>query len=175
MLKDLEKPIEYLKGVGEKRAECYEKLGVKTVYDLLCHYPRSYIDYTSPVPIADAPINEPCIVKGRVVKKLPEAHIRKGLSVYKVIFTDDVTDDACGFFVRTVMVVGKLVLRKKNTPVNRLKAIARIRDGAPDNDRRGILQIRFAEFCFNADLRLLHICHCGPRCCYLGAGRANPS
>ena len=50
MLKDLEKPIEYLKGVGEKRAECYEKLGVKTVYDLLCHYPRSYIDYTSPVP-----------------------------------------------------------------------------------------------------------------------------
>ena len=92
MLKDLEKPIEYLKGVGEKRAECYEKLGVKTVYDLLCHYPRSYIDYTSPVPIADAPTNEPCIVKGRVVKKLPEAHIRKGLSVYKVIFTDDVTD-----------------------------------------------------------------------------------
>lgn len=92
MLKDLEKPIEYLKGVGEKRAECYEKLGVKTVYDLLCHYPRSYIDYTSPVPIADAPINEPCIVKGRVVKKLPEARIRKGMSVYKVIFTDDVTD-----------------------------------------------------------------------------------
>ena len=85
MLKDLEKPIEYLKGVGEKRAECYEKLGVKTVYDLLCHYPRSYIDYTSPVPIADAPTNEPCIVKGRVVKKLPEARIRKGLSVYKVI------------------------------------------------------------------------------------------
>lgn len=92
MLKDLEKPIEYLKGVGEKRAECYEKLGVKTVYDLLCHYPRSYIDYTSPVPIADAPTNEPCIVKGRVVKKLPEARIRKGLSVYKVISTDDVTD-----------------------------------------------------------------------------------
>ncbi len=92
MLKDLEKPIEYLKGVGEKRAECYEKLGVKTVYDLLCHYPRSYIDYTSPVPIADAPTDEPCIVKGRVVKKLPEARIRKGLSVFKVIFTDDVTD-----------------------------------------------------------------------------------
>lgn len=92
MLKDLEKPIEYLKGVGEKRAECYEKLGVKTVYDLLCHYPRSYIDYTSTVPIADAPTDEPCIVKGRVVKKLPEARIRKGLSVFKVIFTDDVTD-----------------------------------------------------------------------------------
>ena len=42
--------------------------------------------------LADAPTNEPCIVKGRVVKKLPKARIRKGLSVYKVIFTDDVTD-----------------------------------------------------------------------------------
>lgn len=77
MLKDLEKPIEYLKGVGEKRAECYEKLGVKTVYDLLCHYPRSYIDYTSPVPIADAPTNEPCIVKGRVVKNSPKPVLEK--------------------------------------------------------------------------------------------------
>ena len=95
-----------------------------------------------------------CVVHGRVAMR--------------VIFTDNVTDDTCGFFVRTVVVVGKLVLSKKNTPMNRLKAIARVRDGAPYNDRKGILQIRFAEFCFNADLRLLHICHCGPRCCYLG-------
>lgn len=92
MIKELENSVEYLKGVGPKRAECYEKMGVKTVYDLLNHFPKSYIDYTSPVPIGEAPTDEPCIVKGRVVKKLPEARIRKGLSVYKVIFTDDVTD-----------------------------------------------------------------------------------
>lgn len=92
MIKDLEKPIAYLKGVGPKRSECYEKMGIKTVYDLLYHFPRDYIDYSSPVPIKDAVVNEPCIVRGRVVKKLPEAHIRKGLSVYKAVFTDDETD-----------------------------------------------------------------------------------
>ena len=92
MINDLEKPIVYLKGVGPKRSECYEKLDIKTVYDLLYHFPRYYIDYTSPVPIANAPLNEACIVKGRVVRKLPAARIRKGLSVYKAVFTDDVTD-----------------------------------------------------------------------------------
>lgn len=92
MISELTKSVEYLKGIGPKRAECYEKMGIKTVYDLLNHFPRNYIDYTDPVPIGKAPVNEPCIVKGRVVKKFPEARIREGLSVYKAIFTDDVTD-----------------------------------------------------------------------------------
>lgn len=92
MIKDLEKPVMYLKGMGEKRSELYEKLGVKTVYDLLYHFPRYYIDFTAPVPISEAPLNETCIVRGRIVKKMPEARIRKGLSVYKAVFTDDVTD-----------------------------------------------------------------------------------
>ena len=92
MLKDLEKSVAYLKGVGPKRSEQYERLGIKTVWDLLCHYPRNYIDYSSPVDIMNAPVNEPCIVKARVVKKLPEARIRKGLSVFKAVVTDDTAD-----------------------------------------------------------------------------------
>lgn len=82
----------YLKGVGEKRSETLEKLDVKTVYDLLRHFPRAYLDFTSPVPIRDAPFNEPCTVRGRVVKKLPPARIRKGLSIFKAVFTDDTAD-----------------------------------------------------------------------------------
>ena len=101
-------------------------------------------------------------------KFLRHAHqsIIHGRVAVGVILTDDVTDDAGGFFVRTVIVVGKLVLRKKNTPVHRLKAVTRVGDGAPDDDRKGILQIRFAEFFFYAYLRLLHFCHCGPRCVF---------
>ena len=29
-----------LKGVGPKRVALYEKLGIRTLWDLLCHYPR---------------------------------------------------------------------------------------------------------------------------------------
>ena len=81
----------------------------------------------------------------------------------RVIFTDHVTDDAGGLFVRTVIVVGKLVLRKHDAPVNGLETVTGVRNGAADDDRKGILQERLAEFSFYAYLRLLHFCHCWPR------------
>ena len=31
-------PVRYLKGVGPKTAERFEKLGIVTLADLLCHY-----------------------------------------------------------------------------------------------------------------------------------------
>ena len=31
-------PVRYLKGVGPKTAERFEKLGILTLSDLLCHY-----------------------------------------------------------------------------------------------------------------------------------------
>ena len=92
MIKDLAKPIQYLKGVGEKRSEMYAKLDVHTVYDLLYHFPRYYIDLTRPVSIKDAPTGESCVVKCRVVKKMAAARIRKGLTVFKAVMTDDTAD-----------------------------------------------------------------------------------
>lgn len=92
--KQMENEITYLKGVGPKRAECYNKLGINTVFDLLNHFPRSYIDFSHPLTIEEASKNneEAHAIKGTVVKKLPEARIKKGLSIYKAIFTDDQTD-----------------------------------------------------------------------------------
>ena len=78
MNSELDKPITYLKGVGPKRAEIYAKMGVATVYDLLCYYPRDYIDLTGITPISDAALNETVTLRGRVVRKMPEARIRKG-------------------------------------------------------------------------------------------------
>ena len=40
-------PVRYLKGVGPKTAERFEKLGILTLSDLLCHYPRRYLDSVS--------------------------------------------------------------------------------------------------------------------------------
>ncbi|MBR6100905.1 MAG: ATP-dependent DNA helicase RecG [Ruminococcus sp.] len=92
MLKELEKPVTYIKGVGPKMAEHFEKLGISTAYDLLCHFPRDYTDLTAQVPIAEAPLNEFCTVKARLVRKLAPAFIRKGLTVFKAVFTDDTAD-----------------------------------------------------------------------------------
>jgi len=46
-------PVRYLKGVGPKTAERFEKLGILTLSDLLCHYPRRYLDFSKPYSIAD--------------------------------------------------------------------------------------------------------------------------
>ena len=62
-------PVRYLKGVGPKTAERFEKLGIVTLADLLCHYPRKYIDFTKPYSIAEAPADTECVVKAEVFAK----------------------------------------------------------------------------------------------------------
>lgn len=92
MNEKLDKSVAYVKGVGPKRAEMFAKVGVYNVYDLLQYCPRSYIDLTAPLRIKDIDTDEPVAVRGRIVKKLPPAHIRKGMTICRAVFTDD-TDD----------------------------------------------------------------------------------
>ncbi len=88
----LDSPVTALKNVGAKRAALYEKLGIRTVYDLLRFYPRSYIDYTSPIMAADGQEGESCVIKGYVLKKLQPAPIRKGLVIYKILANDGLSN-----------------------------------------------------------------------------------
>ncbi|MGN0622000.1 MAG: ATP-dependent DNA helicase RecG [Porcipelethomonas sp.] len=85
-------PVSRLKGVGEKKSKAYEKLGVSTVYDLLYHFPRDYVDFSCPVSPLEAPLNGYCVLQGTVVKKFPEQHIRKGLSIFKAAVSDGMQD-----------------------------------------------------------------------------------
>lgn len=45
--------VQYLKGIGEKRAELFHKLGIFTVEDLLYHLPRGFEDRTNIKDISD--------------------------------------------------------------------------------------------------------------------------
>ena len=84
----LESNIQYLKGVGEKRAALYNKLGIVTVRDLLYHFPRNYIDLSTPYSIMSAPLDETCAIIARLIHKSTEKRIRKGLSVFKLMAED---------------------------------------------------------------------------------------
>lgn len=90
--------IESLAGVGEKRGGLYRRLGICTPYDLLFHFPRSYIDYSSPVAVADTENGVPCAVRCTVVQKIAPAFVRKGFSLYRVIVTDGATDFVLVFY-----------------------------------------------------------------------------
>lgn len=56
-------PVTVLKSVGDRRAEQFARLHIRTVGDLLRHYPRHYEDWSHPVSIASAPFGEPCCVR----------------------------------------------------------------------------------------------------------------
>ncbi|MCL2254458.1 MAG: DEAD/DEAH box helicase, partial [Lachnospiraceae bacterium] len=45
--------IRTIKGVGDKTASLYNKVGIYSVYDALTYFPRDYDRYSPPVPIAD--------------------------------------------------------------------------------------------------------------------------
>lgn len=80
--------IQYLKGVGEKRAKILNKLGIFTVGDLLRFYPRDYMDWSKITSIAGAPFDTNCCVRAIVNHKPRGAKIRKGMTIYKTVVTD---------------------------------------------------------------------------------------
>ena len=79
--------IRYLKGVGEKTARLYNKLGIFTVDDLIRHYPRKYLDYGNTVSVKNAPPDTPVFIKATMITPVKESMIRKGLTLYKCNFS----------------------------------------------------------------------------------------
>lgn len=83
----LDTPITFLKGVGERRAEAFRRLGVLTARDLLYHVPHRYEDASTVRRIATLRIGEDATVIGTVVSKgvLPT---RKGLRIFQAVVQD---------------------------------------------------------------------------------------
>lgn len=80
--------IQYLKGVGEKRALLFKKLGTQTIGALLRFYPRSYENWSNIIPIAEARgIGNVCI-KATVTSPVKENFIRKNMVLYKFTVAD---------------------------------------------------------------------------------------
>ena len=84
----LTSPVKFLKGVGPKRAEALQRLGIRTAGDLLYHVPHRYLDATTVTPLARAAVNQEVTCVGRVVSTgvLPT---RRGLRVFRAVLKDE--------------------------------------------------------------------------------------
>ena len=80
--------ITSLKGVGAKRAQALGRAGITTVFDLLTHYPRTYLDWSHTYGIGTAPLNENVCVRAFVGSSCREHIIRKGMTTYSFDVTD---------------------------------------------------------------------------------------
>ncbi|MEX1063888.1 MAG: ATP-dependent DNA helicase RecG [Candidatus Paceibacterota bacterium] len=87
---DLATPIDKLPKVGPRYSPRLKRLGVKTVRDLLWHFPARYEDYSNIVPIAE--IKEAGTVagiKGAVVEVRTTRVWQKRMSIVNAIIQDD--------------------------------------------------------------------------------------
>ncbi|HIW73913.1 MAG TPA: ATP-dependent DNA helicase RecG [Firmicutes bacterium] len=79
----MDTPLRYLKGVGERRAAQFERLGVGTVGALVRHIPRAYEDWSRLTPLVNAPFGEACCVKATALEAPAEHRVRKGMTLYR--------------------------------------------------------------------------------------------
>ena len=108
---ELNTPLTALPGVGPARARSLEKLGLRTVGDLLCYYPRDYEDRTKRYAIAQAPADTPVCVSAMVAETPRLSRIRKGLELTRVKVVDGSAAMTLTFFnqsyVRDALVPGQ--------------------------------------------------------------------
>jgi len=83
----LECPVQYVKGVGPKRALPLATLGIRTVWDLLYHFPRRYEDRSKIISIKDVRVGEVQVVSGSVLARGGK-ETWKGVNVLRVAIDD---------------------------------------------------------------------------------------
>jgi ATP-dependent DNA helicase RecG len=92
----LDQPAQFLRGVGPRRAEQLERLGIRNARDLLYHIPRRYEDASTVTPIQQASVGMDVTVIGEVTSKgvLPT---RAGLRIFQALIRDATGNIECSW------------------------------------------------------------------------------
>lgn len=87
---DLNQEVKYIKGVGPNRAILLNRLGIKTLKDLIEYFPREHEDRSIPTLIAEAKEQEEVLIEAIVatsMKVIPTR--RKNMTIYKMRVQDE--------------------------------------------------------------------------------------
>ena len=80
--------IQFVKGIGEKRAELFHKLGVFSVEDLIFHFPRAYEDRTDVRAVSELSEGDTACVRVSPVSGIRSFRARNGARVTQVRMSD---------------------------------------------------------------------------------------
>ena len=88
-MSDLNTDVRYIKGIGEKKAQALNKLGVFSLRDLVSFFPRKYEDRSETKPIALTCDGESVCVEAMVADTPRLTRVRRGLDLVKLCAVDD--------------------------------------------------------------------------------------
>jgi ATP-dependent DNA helicase RecG len=89
MIPTLSSPVQYLKGIGPKRAQDLAGAGIHILEDILYYFPKRYEDRSQFKPISAVAIGTAVTVKGEVLsKKGRPAYLRRGIDIFEIAVTD---------------------------------------------------------------------------------------
>lgn len=81
-------PVTSLRGISTVRAAQLEKLGIRTLYDLITYFPRTYEDRTRICEIDALEPDVPTCFEAMVTTAPRTAHIRRGLDITRLRVSD---------------------------------------------------------------------------------------
>ena len=84
----LDRPVQFVKGVGPRRAAQLERLGIRTLEDLLFTLPSHYYDRRDLKPLGALPPGDPATVQGVVTRIRSSRTRRKRISILEVSIED---------------------------------------------------------------------------------------
>ena len=85
---DLNKEIQYVKGVGPNRAELLNRLGIFTLKDLITYYPRAYEDRSKVKKIQECVNGENALIEAVACSNLSDARFN-GKTMQKLLVRDE--------------------------------------------------------------------------------------
>ena len=95
-LTPLDKPVQFLKGVGPRRAESLARMGILTARDLLYHVPRRYDDASTITPLSRVEVGMDVTAVG-VVRSKGVVPTRAGLRIFQAVIRDDTGIITCAW------------------------------------------------------------------------------
>jgi len=84
----LKASIQYVKGVGPARVKQLSRLGITTVFDIMWHIPRGYIDRNAVTPISALQAGGIVSIKAKVLGTSIN-RTRRGMSIFKALLQDN--------------------------------------------------------------------------------------
>ncbi len=86
---DLNKDVQFIKGVGPNRATLLKKLNIYTLGDLITYFPRDYEDRGKTKNISELENGEEALISAYPVGRINEIRIRRNLCLYKLLVRDE--------------------------------------------------------------------------------------